>query len=73
MSNSHSYIITNIDWMKKRHVDLLEELRQLDADLSLEERKLADLLSTISSLECKKATITKKAQAIRKEEPPILG
>ena len=73
MSSSHPDITANVDRLERRRAEILDELRQVDEDLSLEKNKLADLPNTIAGMERRKHAIAKKAQAIRQEERPIPG
>jgi chromosome segregation ATPase len=50
LASSHPDIVNNIDHLKRRRVELIKELDQVEQDLATEEQKLADLPGTIATM-----------------------
>jgi chromosome segregation ATPase len=51
LSSSRPDIINSADRLKRRRAELMKELNQVDQDLKVEEQKVADLPSTIVSMQ----------------------
>jgi septal ring factor EnvC (AmiA/AmiB activator) len=73
LSSSLPDIVSNINRLKKRHVELMKELDQVGQDLSTEEYKLADLPGTIAAMQEQRDYVARQAQALRSQEQSIPG
>jgi chromosome segregation ATPase len=73
LSSSRPDIISSIDHLKKRRAELMKELSQVEQDLTGEEQKVADLPSTITTMQEWRDSSAQQAQALREEEHLIPG
>jgi hypothetical protein len=73
LASSHPDIVISIDDLKRRHVELMNELGQVEKDLVAEEQKLAYPPGTIATMREQRDSIPCRAQVLREQKQPIPG
>jgi chromosome segregation ATPase len=73
LSSFRPDIVNSMDRLKRRRVELMKELGQVEQDLATEEQKVVDLPSTIATMREQRDSFAHQAQVLREQEQPIPG